>query len=138
MKRYARFLIPAVLLIGVLAILLVNLSSALVYYNTPSEVLTREVDGARLRLAGRVVPGSVSTAEGEAVVTFTIEDCEASIAVRHVGVPPQLFAEGTSVVVEGTWTGQVFESNTLLVKHDEQYRSDSGDYDPDLRSCSDL
>ena len=59
MKRYAKFVIPAVVLAGVLVVLMVNLSSALVYFNTPSEVAERDASDERLRLGGRVVPGSV-------------------------------------------------------------------------------
>jgi cytochrome c-type biogenesis protein CcmE len=58
------------------------------------------------------------------------------VLVVHTGVPPQLFQEGIGVVIEGVWTGASFESDTMLVKHDEQYRTDSEDYDQDLHSCS--
>lgn len=134
MKRYAKFVVPAVLIIGVLVVLMANLSSSLVYYNTPGEVKAREVDDSRLRLAGRVVPGSV--VEQDTTVAFVVEDCDTAVAVVHTGVPPQLFSEGIAVVVEGTWDGDVFASDTMLVKHDEQYRADAGDYDEDLHSCS--
>lgn len=134
MKRYWKFVVPAVVLVGVLVVLMANLSSSLVYYNTPAEVQSREVDNSRLRLAGRVTPDSV--VEHDATVAFLVEDCDTSVAVVHTGVPPQLFTEGIGVVVEGTWNGEVFESDTMLVKHDEQYRADSGDYDEDLHSCS--
>jgi cytochrome c-type biogenesis protein CcmE len=133
-KRYAKFVIPAVLLIGILVVLMANLSASLVYYNTPQEVQDREASVSRLRLAGRVTPGSV--VEEATTVAFIVEDCDTSVAVVHTGVPPQLFAEGIGVVVEGTWDGAVFESDTMLVKHDEQYRADAGDYDEDLHSCS--
>jgi len=135
-KQYARFVIPAVVIIGVLVFLLANLSASLVYYNTPSEVKAREVDNSRVRLAGRVTAGSV--VEGATTVAFTVEDCDTTIFVVHTGVPPQLFAEGRPVVIEGTWDGEVFSSNTMLVKHDEQYRSDADDYDQELHSCSEI
>jgi cytochrome c-type biogenesis protein CcmE len=135
MRRYARFVIPAVVIIGVLGFLMVNLSSSLVYFNTPAELQARDVDGARLRLGGRVVPGSV--VENDATVTFNVEDCETSVQVVHTGVPPQLFQEGIGVVVEGVWSGEAFESDTMLVKHDEQYRTDAEDYDETDHACSD-
>lgn len=134
MKRYAKFVIPAVLLIGILVVLMVNLSSALVYFNTPSEVLARDGGEERLRLGGRVVPGTVVA--GGATVTFSVEDCDVSVTVIHTGVPPQLFQEGIGVVLEGEWTGDTFESDTMLVKHDEQYRTDYEDYDEDKHACS--
>ena len=135
MKRYAKFVIPAGLLAAVLVVLMVNLSSALVYFNTPTEVLSREATEERLRLGGRVVPGTV--VEGEGGVGFAVEDCENAVGVIHSGVPPQLFQEGIGVVVEGTWNGTVFVSDTMLVKHDEQYRSDAEDYNPTDHACTD-
>ena len=134
MKRYAKFVVPALVLAAVLVVLMVNLSSALVYFNTPTEVLAREAGDARLRLGGRVVPGSVVGTE--AGVTFEVEDCDVAVSVSHTGVPPQLFTEGIGVVVEGVWNGVAFESDTMLVKHDEQYRTDYEDYDEDTHACT--
>jgi cytochrome c-type biogenesis protein CcmE len=134
MKKYARFIIPAVAIVVALGFLMVNLSSTLVYFNTPAELQAREAGDARLRLGGRVVPGSV--VEEESTVVFQVEDCDTSVKVIHTGVPPQLFQEGIGVVVEGVWTGEAFESDTMLVKHDEQYRSDAEDYDQVDHLCS--
>lgn len=133
MKRYAKFVIPAALLVVVLIVLMVNLSSALVYYNTPSELVDRAGSADRLRLGGRVVPGTVVDADG--VVQFDVEDCDIAVSVAHAGAPPQLFQEGIGVVVEGTWDGSKFSSDTILVKHDEQYRTDSDDYDEATHAC---
>jgi cytochrome c-type biogenesis protein CcmE len=134
MRRYLRFIIPAVVLIGILGFLLVNLSASLVYYNTPAEVQARQPSSERLRLGGRVEPGSVS--QGDQTVTFKVQDCDTFVAVVHQGAPPQLFQEGIGVVLEGTWDGAVFESDTMLVKHDEQYRSDDAEYDTERHVCS--
>lgn len=134
MKRYLKFVIPALVVAVALIILMVNLSSALVYFNTPAELEAREASDERLRLGGRVVPGSVT--EGDGVVTFEVEDCQTAVAVAHSGTPPQLFAEGIGVVVEGQWGGSVFSSDTMLVKHDEQYRTDADDYDQEDHACT--
>ena len=135
MRKYARFVIPAIVIVGILGFLMVNLSSSLVYFNTPTELQARTPDSARLRLGGRVVPGSV--VEEDTTVVFRVEDCNTSVKVIHTGVPPQLFQEGIGVVVEGVWTGEAFESDTMLVKHDEEYRSDSEDYNQADHTCSD-
>lgn len=134
MTRYLKFVVPALILAVVLVIMMVNLSSALVYFNSPSEVAAREASEERLRLGGRVVPGTVVVGEG--VVAFDVEDCDVTVGAVHTGVPPQLFQEGIGVVLEGVWTGVAFESDTMLVKHDEQYRSDYEDYDEDKHACS--
>ena len=133
MKRYAKFVVPAVIIVGVLVVLMINLNSALVYFNTPSELAVEEGSQERLRLGGRVVPGTVVEASG--TVMFEVDDCDVSVIVEHEGAPPQLFQEGIGVVVEGVWTGSVFESDTMLVKHDEQYRTDYEDYNEANHSC---
>ena len=134
MNRYLRFVIPGIVLVAILVFLLVNLSASLVYYNTPAEVQTRDASSERLRLGGRVEPGSVS--QTDETVMFNVQDCDTFVAVVHKGAPPQLFQEGIGVVLEGTWDGAVFESDTMLVKHDEQYRSDDTEYDTERHSCS--
>jgi len=131
MKRYWRFLVPAVALVAVLVFLLVNLSSSLVYFITPTEL----VDGSaassgRQRLGGQVVEGTVVEVDGG--VAFSVTDGRVAVAVRHSGDPQELFAEGLGVVLEGTWDGTEFSSDTMLIKHDEQYRTEDGEeYDPD-------
>ena len=132
MHRYWRFLVPAVALIAVIVVLLVNLSGNLVFFRTPTEVLEEATAGEdRMRLGGQVVPGTVvvSDGSGAALVSFDVSDGRNAIAVIHAGVPQELFSEGIGVVVEGTWDGSVFHSDTMLVKHDEQYRTDDGVYE---------
>jgi cytochrome c-type biogenesis protein CcmE len=123
--RHRWFVLPAAgiaaVLLGVL--LLGNLNDNLVYYLTPSEALARRADrpdGHRLRLGGLVEPGSVRRVAGG--VGFTITDGRRSIPVTHQGAPSQLFREGVGVVVEGSWAGDRFRSDTMLLKHDENYR----------------
>ncbi len=110
----------AVVLAGVLAF--GDLNGSLVYYLTPTEAVAQRADfddGRRFRLAGSVVPGSV--VEAGDTVEFNVTDDTTDVAVAHTGVPPQLFQAGIDVVVEGTWDGVVFRSDTMLVKHDENY-----------------
>jgi cytochrome c-type biogenesis protein CcmE len=123
MRRYWKFLIPAFVILGVLVVLLVNLSSNLVYFHTPTELTSGVApSGERLRLGGQVVSGSVvEDAEG---LLLTVTDGRESLPIEHTGVVPQLFAEGQGVIVEGTWDGERFHSDTMLIRHDEQYRTE--------------
>ncbi|MEN8114345.1 MAG: cytochrome c maturation protein CcmE [Actinomycetota bacterium] len=129
MKRYWKFIVPAGIVVVILVVLVISLNSSLVYFNTPTELTEQGADDGRLRLGGQVVPGTV--ADTIAGVTFDVTDGRESVTVIHVGAPQQLFQEGIGVVVEGTWNGHEFHSDTMLVKHDENYSSDEGDYDPD-------
>ena len=123
MRRYWKFLIPAFVILGILVVLLVNLSSNLVYFHTPTELLTDVAPSQdRLRLGGQVVAGSVE--QDEEYLILTVTDGRESLVVQHNGVVPQLFAEGQGVIVEGRWDGVVFDSDTMLIRHDEQYRTE--------------
>lgn len=122
-RRYWKFLVPAVLILGVLVVLLINLSSNLVYFHTPTELQSEVPPGQdRLRLGGQVVAGSVEST-GETLL-LTVTDGREALEVVHTGVVPQLFAEGQGVIVEGTWDGSMFHSDTMLIRHDEQYRTE--------------
>ena len=56
MRRYWKFLVPAFVILGVLVVLMVNLSSNLVYFRTPTELFTDVAPSPeRLRLGGQVV-----------------------------------------------------------------------------------
>lgn len=129
MKRYWKFVIPAAIVVAVIVVLMISLNSSLVYFNTPTELSEQGPGDARLRLGGQVVPGSV--ADTTSGVMFQVTDGSEAVAVVHLGAPQQLFREGIGVVVEGTWDGSAFHSDTMLIKHDESYTSDEGSYDPE-------
>lgn len=122
-SRYWRFLVPALLALGVLVVLLANLSSNLVYFHTPTELHTEVAPSTeRLRLGGQVVAGTVI--ENGETLLLTVTDGRESLQIEHAGVVPQLFEEGQGVVVEGTWDGTMFHSDTMLIRHNEQYRTE--------------
>lgn len=129
MRRYRRFVIPAILLVAVLGLVTFLLFENTVFFNTPTEIVDQQASDDRQRLGGQVVADSVvSTSEG---VEFEVTDGRLAVAVVHTGAPQALFQEGIGVVVEGTWDGAVFSSDAMLVKHDEQYRtSDGNEYVP--------
>ena len=123
MKTITLVLVPATVVLGALIILAVTLSSNLVYFHTPTELVTEISSSSdRLRLGGQVVPGSVQESDG--MVELTVTDGRESTRVVHVGAIPQLFNDGQGVIVEGTWDGTRFHSDSMLIRHDEQYRTE--------------
>lgn len=138
MKRYWKFIVPAAVVVVLLVVLVVSLNSSLVYFNTPTELAEQDPGDGRLRLGGQVVEGTVTdTTSG---VTFQVTDGREAVTVVHTGAPQQLFQEGVGVVVEGTWDGHEFHSDTMLIKHDENYDSEkyeSGDKSYELQHSSD-
>lgn len=92
------------------------------YYLYPNEAASQRADfpdGRRFRLAGLVVPGSLS-GEGD-THRFDVTDGEATIPVRLVATPPPLFDEDVPVLLEGAWDGGTFVANDALIRHDESY-----------------
>lgn len=127
---YRWFVLPALGLAAVVvgALAWADLGENLIFYLTPTEAAERRSefrDGERFRLGGLVESGSIA-AEGD-TITFRVTDGETTLRVVHVGTPPQLFQENVGVIVEGAWSGELVASDTLIVKHDEEYRSPDGD-----------
>lgn len=119
----ARVVVLLVLITGSLAWVATNaLSGNLVYYVTPTELLHQQpAAGERLRLGGQVVPGSVHEVGG--AIEFVVTDGTSRMTVVHEGSTPALFRSGIGVVLEGTYGSDgAFHSDTMLVKHSEEYR----------------
>ncbi|MBW0104182.1 cytochrome c maturation protein CcmE [Pseudonocardia sp. KRD291] len=127
-----RYRLLAIAGIGVVAVLgatllFGGLNRNLVYYLTPTEAVAQRgegyPDGRRFQLGGLVEAGSVTPAADG--VRFTVTSGTAPgtrIPVHYRGAPAQLFAAGIGVVLEGAWRGPVFASDSMMVKHDENYR----------------
>jgi len=98
----------------------------LVYYWTPSDLHKAgdKAYGATIRLGGQVAPGTVRTLPGVSGVEFDVTDKKQLVHVKSTGIPPQMFREGIGVVVEGTMLrGGYFESERLMVSHNNEYRA---------------
>jgi cytochrome c-type biogenesis protein CcmE len=128
-KRYRLLAFSGVGVVAVLLGLLFfgDLNQNLVYYLTPDEAFAQRADypdGRRFQLGGLVEPDSVTeTADGlRFVVAAGTEKNSPSIPVEYQGAPAQLFQAGIGVVLEGAWRGGEFVSDTMKVKHDQNYQ----------------
>jgi cytochrome c-type biogenesis protein CcmE len=126
--RYVVLGVACVVALGFL--LYKGLTDSAVYYRTVTESIERRADGDtdRFRMAGDVVPGSV--VETDDGVSFTMTDGASTAEVLHEGSPPELFADGVPVVVEGRWDDQVFHSDEILIRHDNEYDPQDNGYEP--------
>jgi cytochrome c-type biogenesis protein CcmE len=115
-------------LVGVGIVTYQGLTSASLYFYNADEAVEQKADlgDRRFRLQGSVLDGVRDTAEG---VAFTVRFNDVEVDVRHDGDPPELFEPGLPVVLEGRWdaSGDVFESDRILVKHSEEYQADNGE-----------
>ena len=118
------------LVCGALAFLVLQgLGNATTYFRNADEALAQraELGDDRFRLQGTVVPGSVRQRGEE--VEFRVEYHCDSVDVRHRGDPPELFADGIPVVLEGAFLAgtQTYASDRIFVRHTSEYRAEEGD-----------
>lgn len=124
--------------------LLQLVSGASLFFLNVDEAVNRrpELGERRFRMQGTPVAESVAETRMDfnEAVAFTVAFEGMKADVVHVGSPPDLFAPGVPVVMEGRWRqgvppdlerfncgvndGFYFASDRLLVKHDNEYRND--------------
>ncbi|HTW53734.1 MAG TPA: cytochrome c maturation protein CcmE [Stellaceae bacterium] len=120
-KRLAILVVGLVALGGATAMVLAAFRDNLVFFYSPTELAAKPtLAGGRIRIGGLVETQSVAHRDGEEV-SFRVTDGKTDIAVRYVGILPDLFREGQGVVAEGRVEHGVFIANTILAKHDEKY-----------------
>jgi cytochrome c-type biogenesis protein CcmE len=100
------------------------MQSGLTYFILPNEYAQYQAryEGRRVQLGGIVEPGSVKFDDKTLLLNFNITDTIQTYAVNYTGAPPDLFKDGTGVVIEGKFDGDVFVSNSVKVKHSEEYK----------------
>jgi cytochrome c-type biogenesis protein CcmE len=96
------------------------LDSNLDFFFTPSEIFKEELpNNKRIKVGGMVLEDSVSR-NGTNII-FKITDYKESIEVQFDGIVPDLFKEGSGVVVLGYLEDKTLKAEKVLAKHDENY-----------------
>lgn len=92
------------------------------YYFTPSQLINGAVqDDSTVKAGGVVVKHSLLRQKDSLNMSFKVTDFKQTIAVAYTGITPDLFREGTGVIVTGQWHAGVFKASQILAKHDENY-----------------
>ncbi len=97
------------------------ISSARVFFLNVDEAVAQraEFEGEVIRMQGIVL---TEPSENSTDFRFALGFNGEQTLVDHIGVEPtELFSCGQSVVVEGEWVGNEFQSSQVLVKHSEEY-----------------
>lgn len=95
------------------------------YFYTVKEILQNPADfqKKKIRIMGLVERESVHWNPKNTLLNFTITEQGAqNLQISYMGIKPDLFREGQGAVVEGVLQGDVFQADTLLVKHSEEYK----------------
>ena len=131
MKPIRRKRVMSVLLILITSalgsyLIIKALDSNLDFFYTPSELTDQEIpNNKRIKVGGMVLEGSVLREKTK--IEFVITDYKGSIEVVFDGVVPDLFKEGSGVVVLGYLNEKTLYAEEVLAKHDENYMPPSID-----------
>lgn len=120
-KRLAVIAGLAVVLALATTLVLVALRDQIVFFYSPSDVVTREIAaGTPMRLGGLVKDGTwVRNGQDN---SFVVTDNANDVAATYTGILPDLFREGQGVVAEGSMGPDgTFLATNVLAKHDENY-----------------
>ena len=123
-RAWLWILVGAVLVIAVGFAATTMLGKSVVYYKTPTEVLS--LQGQQVRLAGTLVKESVKTEPG--TTTFSMTDGKTTMTVVYQGSATTALSTasqpGTQMVAEGSLgTDGVFHSSVLLAKCPSKFQA---------------
>jgi len=107
---------------GATALALAALRENVQHFYSPSDVAAGHApSGRNFRIGGLVEEQSVRRASDSLQVDFVVTDKFRTLPVRYVGILPDLFKEGQSVVATGQLENGTFIASEVLAKHDENY-----------------
>jgi cytochrome c-type biogenesis protein CcmE len=116
--------------LGGIVLLSDQIGENLVYYWSPSEVMSNgeKAYGPTIRLGGIVRPGSIQWDPSKPSLAFDVADDHKPearfVPVVSGDIPPQMFRDGIGVIVEGTYARSgTFTSTRVLVNHSNEYRA---------------
>jgi cytochrome c-type biogenesis protein CcmE len=120
------FIVAGLAGLGIAAALVLNaFQDNLVFFFSPSQVAAKEAPiGRHFRIGGLVETGSIKRDSDGLTMHFMVTDTASSIPVVYKGILPDLFKEGRGCVAEGkVGADGVFHADSVLAKHDENYRA---------------
>ena len=103
-------------------------SNNTIYYYTTSEAIENitAISSERIKLGGFVVSESVSKGSIDET-NFEITDGNKTIKIVFDGFIPELFQDEMGVILDGYFENNIFYSDDMLVKHDNEYVSSDGE-----------
>ncbi|MFL2696294.1 MAG: cytochrome c maturation protein CcmE [Candidatus Actinomarina sp.] len=116
--------------IGIFIIILASIriasNNTIYYYTTTEANYLSSTSDERIKLGGFVVSDSVQ--KGELGATeFLITDGNVTMKINFDGFIPELFQDEMGVILDGYFSNDIFYSDDMLVKHDNEYISEDGE-----------
>ena len=125
-----KWTVGLIIVTGALALFLLSNTGGTkpVYYYSPSQFLAdAAIRNDRVKLKGKIEPGSVKQSQDRLDLWFSVSDGTKTVPVHYHGAVPDAFQEGLEVVVDGRMGAQgIFEGHELIVKCPSKYESKAG------------
>ena len=120
------FLIFIGIFIIIFASIKIASNNTIYYYTTTEANYLSSTSDERIKLGGFVVSDSVQ--KGELGATeFLITDGNVTMKINFDGFIPELFQDEMGVILDGYFSNDIFYSDDMLVKHDNEYISEDGE-----------
>jgi len=119
-RRWIYFLSGSGLFTAAVVLGLLALQQNVTYFYAPKDVVTQNPSG-KIRVGGLVKPGSVQRLP-DVITQFTLYDDGGEVPTVYQGILPDLFREGQGIIAEGDYHNGTLKAETVLAKHDENYR----------------
>tara|TARA_A100000164_G_scaffold28984_1_gene22516 strand:+ start:11 stop:415 length:405 start_codon:yes stop_codon:yes gene_type:complete len=120
------FLIFVGISIVIFASIRIASNNTIYYYTTTEANYLSSTSDERIKLGGFVVSNSVK--KGELGATeFLITDGNVNMKISFDGFIPELFQDEMGVILDGYFSDDIFYSDDMLVKHDNEYISEDGE-----------
>ena len=120
------FLIFVGIFIIIFASIRIASYNTIYYYTTTEANYLSSTSDERIKLGGFVVSDSVK--KGELGATeFLITDGNVTMKISFDGFIPELFQDEMGVILDGYFSDDIFYSDDMLVKHDNEYISEDGE-----------
>ena len=79
----------------------------------------------RFRLGGNVQEGSIiRDSQDQLAISFTLEQGDETLLVNYHRIVPDMFKEGTDVIVEGYYIDGKFQADNIMTKCSSRYEDD--------------
>jgi len=126
-KKKLRFVIGGLVIAAAITYMVfASARSTMVYYVTVDELLAKNTSfhGEGVRVAGKVVPTSITKGPQPTEVNFKVKDKEGTqiLPVYYKGILPDMFKDEADVIVEGHYNSDgVFHAKTLMTACPSKY-----------------
>lgn len=124
-----KYVVGGVLVVAAIIYLVITAArGSTEYYMTVGELHAQGPSPRQVRVSGNVLKDSIAWSPRDLRLEFRVTDDSGILSVVHHGARPDMFRDGTQVVLEGRYGNSgVFEADSMLLKCPSKYEEAGAD-----------